>query len=54
MENTSIDHDEIRHNSKHTKTSRNEVMQPTTSNNHLQPIVPKPCPQPDRFCQACY
>ena len=26
-------------------------MQPTTSNNHLQPIVPKPCLQPGRFAK---
>ena len=42
MENTSIDFTKIRNNSKLTKTSRNEVMQPTASNNHSQPIVPKP------------
>ena len=51
MENTSIDCTKIRNNSKRTKTSRNEVKQPKPSNNHFQPIVPKPCPQPDRFCQ---
>ena len=31
MENTSIDCTKIRNNSKRTKTSRNEVMQPTTT-----------------------
>ena len=54
MENKSIDRTKIRSYSKRTKTSRNEVMQPTTSNNNSQPIVPKPCPQPGRFFQACY
>ena len=54
MENRSIDWTKIRNNSKRTKTSKNKVMHPTTSNNHLQPIAPKPCPQPGRFYQACY
>ena len=54
MENTSIDCTKIRNNSKRTKTSRNEVMQPTTSNNHSQPIAPKPYPPPGRVCQAFY
>ena len=53
VENTFIDCVKICNNSKRTKTSRNEVMQPTTRNNHSQPIVPKPCPQPGRFCQVC-
>ena len=52
MENTSIDCTNIRNNSKRIKKSRNKVMQPTTSNNHSQPIVPKPCPQLGRFCQS--
>ena len=50
----SIDCTKICNNSKQTKTSRNEVMQPTTSHNHSWPIVPKPCPQLGRFWQACY
>ena len=56
MENRylSIDCIKIRNNSKQTKTSRNEVMQPATSNKHSQPFVPKQCPQPGRFWQACY
>ena len=53
MENTSIDCTKICYYSKQTKTSRNEVMQPTT-NNHSESIVPKPWPQPGRFWQACY
>ena len=44
MENTSIDCTKIRNNSKRNKKSRSEVMQSTTSNNHLQLIVPKPYP----------
>ena len=46
MENRylSIDCTEIRNNAKRTKTSRNKVIQPATSNNHSRPIVPKPCP----------
>ena len=51
MENTSIDCTKIRNNSKRTKTSRNEVMQPTASNNHLQPNFSKLCQQPERFDQ---
>ena len=41
MENRhlSIDCTKIHNNSKRTKTSRNEVMQPRTSNNHSRPIV---------------
>ena len=54
MENGSINFTKIRNNSKQTETNGNELMQPTTSNNHSQPIVPKPCPQPGRFWQACY
>ena len=54
MENTSLDYAKIHNNSKRTKTSRNEVMQPTTSNNHSEPIVLKPCPQSGRFWQAGY
>ena len=54
MSNRSIACTNIHNNLKRTKTSRNEVMQPTTSNNHLQPIVPKPCLQPGRFGQAFY
>ena len=50
----SIDCTKFRNNSKQTKPSRNEVMQPTNSNNHLRSIVPKPCPQPGKFWQACY
>ena len=53
IENTSIDFTKIRNNSKRTKTSRNEVMQSTTSNNYSQLIISKSCPQPGRFCQAC-
>ena len=36
----SFDNTKIRNDSKWTKTSRNEVMQPTTSNNESQPIFP--------------
>ena len=56
MENSylSIDCTKIRNNSEQNKTSQNEVMQPTTSNNYSRPIVPKPCPQPGRFWQAYY
>ena len=51
MENRylSIDCTKTRNNSKRTKASRNEVIQPTTSNNHSRPIVSKPCPQAGRF-----
>ena len=41
MENTSIDCAKIHNNSNWTKTSRNEVMQPKTSNNYSQPIFPR-------------
>ena len=51
MENRSTNCAKIRNNSKRTKTSKNEVMQPMTSNNHSQPIFPKPCQQPGRFWQ---
>ena len=45
----SIDYIKIHNNSKRTKTNQNEVIQLTTSNNHLRPIVPKSCPQRDWF-----
>ena len=56
MENRylSIGCSKIRNNSKQNKTSQKEVMQPTTSNNHLRSTVLKPSPQPGRFWQACY
>ena len=52
MENKSTYCPNIWNNSKRTKTSRNEVMEPTTSNKHSQPIVPKSCPQTGRFYQV--
>ena len=52
MEDRCIDCTKIHNNSKRTKTSRNEAMQPATSSNRLQPIVPKPFPQPGKFWQA--
>ena len=54
MENRylSIDCTKICNNSKRTRTSRNEVIQHTTSNNNSRPVVPKPYPQPGM--QACY
>ena len=50
----SINSTKICNNSKQAKTSRNEVMQPATSNNHSRPIAPKPFPQPGRFWQVFY
>ena len=43
----------IHKEAKWTKTSWNEVMQPTTTNNDSRPIFPY-LPQPDRFWQSVY